>query len=190
VRGGDTNECTAVNRNMHDAMTDPAVAHEHADGVLNAEHAARLAFIYQEALRGLAHQQGVVENMSNRAGSVIFAASFVTSLLGARALSDGAGPWDWLAMAVLFAIGGLVAFMLWPYHNYVFRFDPADLLQRYADGDAPTAMSEIHRTLALQIKRDMAANWRIVQRLRLALQVSLLLLLLEILAWFLAIAQA
>jgi hypothetical protein len=54
-----------------------------------------LAFIYQEALRGLLHQQNVVEALNTRAGNVIFAASFATSLLGTVALSDGPeSNWD------------------------------------------------------------------------------------------------
>jgi hypothetical protein len=148
---------------------------------------ARLAFIYQEAVRGLNHQQNLVENMNSRAGSLIFATAFANSLLGSRALSDGLGPWDWTAGVLLFSIGGLIVFMLWPYHRYSFRFDPEELIRLYVDGNRPATLSAMHRDLALRIKADMAANWQIIQRLRVALQVALLLLLLDILAWFLAI---
>ena len=78
--------------------------------------------------------------------------------------------------------------MVWPYHNYTFRFDPADLLTRYVDEAPDATMATIHRELALRIKADMAQNWRIVQRLRVALQIALVLLLLETLAWLLAVA--
>ena len=149
---------------------------------------ARLAFVYQEAVRGLNHQQNLVENMNSRAGSLIFATAFANSLLGSRALSDGLGTWDWIAGALLFSIGGLIVFMLWPYHRYSFRFDPEELLREYVDGNQP--LSAMHRALALRIKADMADNWRIIQRLRVALQVALLLLLLDIFAWFVAIVSA
>lgn len=149
----------------------------------------RVAFVYQEAVRGLAQQQALVENMNTRAGSLIFATAFASSLLGSRALADGLGPWDWLAVALLFGIGGLIVFMLWPYHNYTFRFDPEELLNHYVDGDRATNMSAMHRALALRIKADMADNWRIIQRLRVALQIALLFLLADILAWLFAIAQ-
>jgi hypothetical protein len=49
------------------------------------------------------------------------------------------------------------------------------------------SMPEIYRALALRIKADMVSNWRIIQPIRLALQLSLVLLLLEILAWLLSI---
>ncbi|TIT85626.1 MAG: hypothetical protein E5W55_32135, partial [Mesorhizobium sp.] len=52
-----------------------------------ADDDPRLAFIYQEAVRGLTHQQTVVENMNTRAGSLIFATAFANSLLGGAALS-------------------------------------------------------------------------------------------------------
>lgn len=147
----------------------------------------RLELVYQEAVRGLVHQQGVVESMNSRAASLIFASSFASSLLGSNALADGVAGWDWLAMALLVALGGLIAFLLWPYHSYRFRFDPEQLLVRYVDSGA--TMPTMHRELALQIKHDLAANWRVIQRLRIALQLSLVLLFCEILAWLLAIAR-
>lgn len=147
----------------------------------------RLAFVYQEAVRGLVHQQNVVESLNNRAGNLIFATAFVTSLFGTRALTDGVGFWDCVALAVLFLIGILTAFMLWPYYNYTFRFDPEELLAQFIDGDTTASMSAMHRALAMRIKTDMLANWRIIQPIRVALQVSLVLLLLEIAAWLLSI---
>jgi hypothetical protein len=148
----------------------------------------RLAFIYQEALRGLVQQQNLVESMNTRAGNLIFAAAFASSLLGGRALSDGLGPWDWLAAILLFGIGVLIVFMLWPYYNYRFRFDPEELLKLYVD-DAGATMAEMHRSLALRIEEDRVSNWRIIQQLRVALQAALVLLMLEILAWLFAIAN-
>ena len=139
----------------------------------------RLALIYQEAIRGLVHQQGVVESLNTRTGNLIFATAFATSLLGNKALSDGLGRWDWAAMSLLFGIGALIAFMLWPYHKYTFRFDPQELLSEHLEGATPSSLATMHRALALRIRADMASNWRIIQRLRLALQISLLLLLIE-----------
>lgn len=149
----------------------------------------RLAFIYREAVRGLAHQQGVVESLNSRAGNLIFAAAFATSLLGARALSDGLGVWDWVAAGLLFAVGALVAFMLWPFYNLTFRFDPEQLLRDYVDGDARATMSTMYRSLALRIEQDRRNNWRVIQRIRVALQIALVCLLLEIVAWLVAIAH-
>jgi hypothetical protein len=147
----------------------------------------RLAFVYAEAVRGL--QQNVVDSLNTRAGNLIFATAFVSSLLGGRALLEGLGLWGWLAMALLFLIGLLVVIMLWPYYAYTFRFDPEQLLQDFVDQNPSGTMDVMHRALALRIKTDMASNWRIIQRLRISLQLALFLLLLELLAWLLAIAR-
>ncbi len=147
----------------------------------------RLALIYEEALRGLAQQQALVESFANRAGSLIFATAFASSLLGGTALADGLGLWEWIALALLFVIGALIALMLWPYYHYTFRLDPAELLRDYGDGT--TSLSEMHRALALLLETYRADNWRIIQRLRLALQLALILFILEIFAWLVAIGQ-
>lgn len=148
---------------------------------------ARLAFVYQEAVRGLVHQQGVVESLNTRSGNLIFATAFATSLLGTRALADGLGFWDWAALVMLLLVGALIVFMLWPYYNYTFRFDPEELLARYVEREPPASLAQMHRELALRINRDMASNWRIIQRIRVALQLALILILLEIAAWLLSI---
>jgi hypothetical protein len=91
---------------------------------------------------------------------------------------------------LLFAIGALAVFLLWPYYNLTFRFDPEDLLNRYVDVAEPLPMPVIHRELALQIKSDWKANGRIVRRLREALQLALVLLLVEIVVWLISIASS
>jgi hypothetical protein len=91
---------------------------------------SRSAFVYQEALHGLLQQQAAIESLHARAGTLIFAASFASSLLGSQALDDGVGGWDWIALGLLVAIGALAVVLLWPYYNLSFRFDPEDLIAR------------------------------------------------------------
>jgi hypothetical protein len=154
-----------------------------------ADDAARSAFVYQEALRGLLQQQGAIQSLQARAATLIFAASFASSLLGSQALGNGLGGWDWTALGLLFAIGALAVFLLWPYYNLTFRFDPEDLLGRYVDVAEPPPMAAIHRELALRVKADWARNGRIVRRMREALQLALVLLLVEIAAWLFSIGD-
>lgn len=161
-----------------------------ASSAERGEYHACLAFIYQEAVRGLVQQQQLVESFNSRAGNLIFATAFATSLLGGQALSDGLGVWDWIGVALLLSIGALLCFMLWPYYNYTFRFDPEVLMERYIGDSDNASLSTMHRTLALTIKADMISNWRIISRIRLALQISLVLLLLEIIAWVMSIGYA
>jgi hypothetical protein len=146
----------------------------------------RLALIYQEALRGLIQQRDAVESLHNRAGILIFAASFAGSLLGGRALSDGLGPWDWVGAALLAGIGVLTVLMLWPYYSLNFRLDPEEMLERYVDKDV--TMPAMHRELALAIKEDWRRNGPIVRRLREVFQLALVFLVVDILAWLISIA--
>jgi hypothetical protein len=149
---------------------------------------ARLAFVYQEALRGLTQQQAVIESLLNRAGILIFALSFANSLLGARALDDGLGGWDWVALASLVGVGGLAVVVLWPYYNFWFRFDPRELIVRYVDEQPAGSMAAMHRDLALRIESDMDRNGRVIRRMRVACQLGLVLLLVNLIAWLLSIA--
>jgi hypothetical protein len=148
----------------------------------------RSAFVYQEALRGLLQQQAAIESLHARAGTLIFAASFASSLLGSRALEDGLGGWDWIALGLLVAIGALAVVLLWPYYNLSFRLDPEDLIARYVDVAEPLPMAAMHRELAVRIKADWVQNGRIVRRLREATQIALILLMFEIVAWLFSIA--
>jgi hypothetical protein len=149
----------------------------------------RAAFVYQEALRGLLQQLDAIESIHARAATLIFAASFASSLLGSRALEDAVGAWDWVALGLLVALGALAVFLLWPFYNITFRFDPEELLARYVDVAKPPPMAVMHRELALRIEVDRKQNGRLVRRLRVALQLALILLLLEIVAWLVSIAD-
>src|SRR5262245_30944512 len=147
----------------------------------------RMALIYQEAVRGLLQQQAAVESLHARAATLIFAASFASSLLGSNALGDGVDAWDWVALGLLLCIGVLAVFALWPYYSFTFRFDPEDLLRDYVDTDRPASMADMHRDLALRAERDRRANGPLVRRIRIALEVALVLLVLEMLAWLFSI---
>jgi hypothetical protein len=148
----------------------------------------RLAFIYGEALRALQVQLGFLESLHARGGTLIFAVSFASSLLGSQALKDGLGMWDWLALTLLALIGLLAVVILWPDYSIHFRFDVEKLLRHYTDGSKPVSMSEMHRALALELKFYMESNGRVIRRTRVALQLGFILLLLEIIAWLLSIA--
>jgi hypothetical protein len=91
----------------------------------------RFAFVYQEALRGLQQQQAAGESLHNRAGTLIFAASFASSLLGSRALTSGVAFWNWITIGLLLAIGALAVVILWSYYGLSFRADAGELLEHY-----------------------------------------------------------
>jgi hypothetical protein len=147
----------------------------------------RIAFIYQEALRGLMQQQAALESLRNRTGTLIFAASFASSLLGSKALERGLSLWVWAGVSIMLGIGILTVIILWPYYHLSFRFDAKQLLDDYVDNDNSASLDTMQRDLALRARNDGIQNGRIVKRLRRTFEVALILLLLEILVWMLAI---
>jgi hypothetical protein len=171
-------------------MTEPARSAQGSATDPRAIDDARLAFVYAEGLRSLQIQLGHLESLHARGGTLIFAASFASSLLGGQALSNGLDAWDWLALGLLGGIGVLAVVILWPYYNVHFRFDIEELLRKYVDVPRAVSMSEMHRDLALQLKGYMDRNGPLVRRTRVALQLAFLLLLLEIGAWLMSIANS
>jgi len=87
------------------------------DNLLTTDDDARAAFVYQEALRGLLQRQAAVQSLEARAATLIFAGSFASSLLAARALADGVGARDWVGLLLLIAIGALAVVLLSPYYS-------------------------------------------------------------------------
>jgi hypothetical protein len=71
------------------------------------------ALVHQESLHGLL-QQAFLESLHNRAATLVFASSFASSLLGSRALADGLGACDRLAVILLLAVGALTVAPLPP----------------------------------------------------------------------------
>lgn len=150
-----------------------------------------MAFVYQEALRGLLQQMAAIESIHARAATLIFATAFASSLLGGRALADGlGGAWEWLAVAMLIGIGVLAVTVLWPYYNLWFRLAPEDLLTTYVDADPPATMSQMHRDLALRIEADRRRNGQLLRRMREAFQLALVLLILDLVVWLIAVAES
>ena len=61
---------------------------------------------YDEAVRGLGHQQLRLDDFRARAGIVLSAAAITTSLLGARALErDSPTVWAWIALGCFVGVG-------------------------------------------------------------------------------------
>ncbi len=132
-------------------------------------------------------QQAALESLRNRTGTLIFAASFASSLLGSKALERGLNLWVWAGVGIMLGIGIITVIILWPYYHLSFRFDAKQLLEDYVDNDNPASLGTMQRDLVLRARNDGIQNGRIVKRLRRTFEVALILLLLEILVWMLAI---
>lgn len=145
---------------------------------------------YTEARRGLEDQLRSVAELRARAGALIAAAAIATSFFGGRALvGQSIDAAAWVAIGCFVLVGFAVLLVLWPSRNWVFSISPGELVVTYLEpeeGD-PLAVHAIHRDLALHMGRNAAANRRQLAMLTLLFRAGTLLLVLEMLAWIVAL---
>ena len=156
-------------------MTDTAPAYELA---------------YVEARRALDDQHAVVSELRGRAGVLIAAAAITTSFFGDAALSDGRlGIAGWAAVAAFVLAAVRVVAMLWPLPGWRFAVDARAYIGTYLErpGAEPFELQRIHRDLALHMASSFARNRKHVVSLVRALRTAMLLLVLEIIAWVIAL---
>lgn len=149
--------------------------------------AYRLA--YEEAVRTLSQQDGVMETFRTRAGVLLSAAAVTTSFLGAQALHTGhAGPAVWLALACFAGLSGSVLAMLLP-SRAEFAANPKRVVAAYIEIDRPLSMPEIHRELALHMEYSYADNNIMLKRLAAAFRLACGLTAVEVVLWIVALAS-
>ena len=146
---------------------------------------------YREARRGLEDQERSVVELRARAGALIAAAAIATSFFGAQTLArhdlDAAG---WVAIGCFVLLSFAVLVMLWPRQDWEFSLAPKDFIATYlepAEGE-PLESHLIERDLALHIGSSTEFNREQLNTLVTILRFGALLLVVEVLAWVLALA--
>jgi hypothetical protein len=149
--------------------------------------AYRLA--YDEAVRTLSQQEGVMEAFRTRAGVLLSAAAVTTSFLGAQALHTRyAGLAIWLALACFAGLSGSVLAMLLP-SRAEFAANPKRVIAAYIETDRPLSMTEIHRDLAFHMEASHADNNLLLKRLAAAFRLACGLMAAEVALWIVALAS-
>jgi hypothetical protein len=85
---------------------------------------------YEEAVRALSEQQGVIDSFRTRAGLLLSTAAITTSFLGARAFDGGATPIVWLALVGFVGVATVSLGILWP-RRWEFNIDPREVVEAY-----------------------------------------------------------
>lgn len=143
---------------------------------------------YEEAVRGLAHQQSRLDDFRARAGILLSAAAIATSLLGGQALDKGAPSlWVWAALACFAGVSALALLLLLP-RSWVFTAVPRRIIRIYIEAEAPLALHMIHRDLALHMEDSYVRNEHGLEKMNARFRLALGLLALEIVAWTVDIA--
>ena len=153
---------------------------------------------YSEALRVIGAQAGVLDNLRGRAGTLLAAASLVTSFLGGTALVRPSlattgqvtqAPiefWGWIAIAAFCLIGVVALLVMWP---YVWRFD-MDPTRFVVDAeDAGIGASELKRDLTTYHWANHGRNAVKLDWLFWAFRVGCIALVLETVSWLIELRQ-
>jgi hypothetical protein len=144
------------------------------------------AMIHEEALRGIARQQSVIDNLRTRSGTLFAAASLVAAFLGAQALQrepklDGLA---WIAVGSFLVLFVVAMWILWPW-SFKFVLNPEILIEDHVSKSVP----ELQVYLARIWRENYLWNQRRVDQLSVVLRLGLVALVVEVLAWLLRLAD-
>lgn len=133
--------------------------------VVDVDDAAALhQLAYELSSRALQQQEGALNELRARTGTLLAASSLVASFLGARAVADEGN--GWLTVLALLVFAGSVAasaYILLPKAGLIFALRGSVLLE--AERDDPGGLPETYRRLAYWLESYRDENARTVDRL-------------------------
>jgi hypothetical protein len=139
---------------------------------------------YEVGLRSLSQQEGSLDSLHTRAGTLVGAISISTSFLGALALADGRfSCWSIAALITFgFSLGSCIL-VLWP-QKWEFRIDPGELTAQMA-AQPNIKMAGWHAGLAEEIGKSLDVNDQRLNFRYFYTQLASVFLLAEIVFWIL-----
>ena len=144
---------------------------------------------FEEAGRALDAQERAVNELRSRAGVLIAAAAITTSFFGSRAIAgDELSAWVWVAVVAFMIVGGCVLTVLWPRTDWSFNASAADIIADYIEPE-PVEFPRVQRDLALHRSAAYDGNARQLGRLFQVFRVGLIVLVFEVAAWLVALAE-
>jgi hypothetical protein len=152
-------------------------------------HRGSYKLAFEEGGRALDAQERAVNELRSRASVLIAAAAVTTSFFGTRAVTGGeltsAG---WCAVVAFALVAATVLAVLWPWRDWEFNANPADLIATYVETESPATLAEIHRDMALHRSASYVCNARLLGKLYWAFRVGLVLVAAEVAAWVVALS--
>lgn len=137
---------------------------------------------YEEAVRGLDKQEGLLEALRTRTGVLLAASSLAASFLGQQAVSHSSPPGFAVVALLAFvaSMGGGVVILL-PKRDLVFATGGADCYAGLYEirGD----MAEVYRRLAYELDRLWDSNNNAIRQLSRIFTLAAASLVVEILSW-------
>ena len=140
---------------------------------------------YVEAVRAVEEQSQVLANLQARAGTLLAAASLVTSFLGGRALGGSFHVWSGLRIAAFVGTSVLTIGVLWPRRHWRFDVSAAGLIAAARAETARDELAHAHEEVALRLGRMFDDNEKTLRTLFRTYRWSAALLIAEVAAWIL-----
>jgi hypothetical protein len=148
------------------------------------------ALAYQESVRGLTQQAGVLDNVRTRAGLLITAANVVTALLATQAIGNrpGIGPGGGVAIGAFIVTMVLSLYILLPKGEWNFAFD-AYKLHKMIEGEGYPSLGALQRRLARLNEDSQTANVTKLERMFSAFRWACVALTVEVIVWVVVLAK-
>ncbi|HEU5203541.1 MAG TPA: hypothetical protein VFU17_04535 [Candidatus Limnocylindrales bacterium] len=145
---------------------------------------------YQESVRGLTQQAGVLESARTRSGLLITAANVVTALLATPAIRDrpGLGIGGWAAVVAFGVTMVASLYILWPRGRWSFAFDAKKLIEMI-EGPKYDELWRLHKRLADLNQDSITAHRKRLGRMFVAFQIGAISLGVEVILWVLVLAK-
>ena len=153
------------------------------------DRASGYELAFEEAGRALDAQERAVNELRSRAGVLMAAAAITTSFFGSRAVTgDDLSIGVWIAVVAFIVVGGCVLLVLWPRSDWSFNASAADIIAEYVEPET-VEFPQLHRDLALHRSAAYDENARQLGRLFLVFRIGLVMLVFEVAAWVVALAE-
>jgi len=149
----------------------------------------RLALAYQESVRALTVQSGVLDELRSRTGVLLAAASVASAFLGAQTLT-ARHALSGLPLVALISFGSVVVlciYVLLPGSGWAFTQDAKSLVTDYVSADQ--SLDFMHESMAIEGAECRAANEERLRWRFLGFRLACLALCADIALWLLALAE-
>lgn len=145
---------------------------------------------YDEAVRALTEQRGVIDSFRTRAGLLLSTAAVTTSFLGAQAPhGDNPDFVSWLALLCFVAVAVASLAILLP-RKRESVVNSREVIEAYIESSDSVSVVDLHRDLSLHMHHSYVENHVGLKRLGLFFQIASGLLTLEVTLWVIAVATA
>lgn len=129
----------------------------------------RCKVTYEAATTLAATQRAVLDNLRQRATTLISASTVATTLaVSIGLLGTGTKPlpsWTlFVLIGLVLFVGGCAFYILWPAH-WGLGFSADTLIDDYLDATPPSSIDDMYRDLAIYLQRHIDANQNELDRL-------------------------